>query len=342
MALTAKHGLAATLALALMPGGSAQAADGTPTMLVLNKIKSRANLPGNLVEMDVAHDKILHQIPVGNEPHEVALSPDGKLAIVSNTGSYDGPGHTLSLIDMAQGREIRRVELGAMFIPHGLAWSGGKAYFTSETAKALGRYDPVTDKVDWVLGLGGDGVHMLKVTEDGSTIFASERSSDRIAVARYAKPANPFTPEWQVTHWPVCAGPEGFDLAPGGKELWVGCRGANRIMVLDARTGAVLRQMDTGTQALVRVKFTLDGRHVLASDLKTGNVKIIDPATMSVIKTLSTGSGCEGILIAPDGHHAYVADSADNQVAEIDLDTLTVTRHLHSGLGPDGMAWVAN
>src|SRR4051812_16998051 len=48
--------------------------------------------------------KILARVPTGEGPHEVALSPDGKTAFVSNYGART-PGNSLSVIDLATQRE---------------------------------------------------------------------------------------------------------------------------------------------------------------------------------------------------------------------------------------------
>ncbi len=81
-------------------------------MLIVNKIKSNGNLPGSLAFMNLESGKVLKTVPVGNEPHEVAVSTDLKYALVSNTGSYQEPGNTLSLIDIAAQKEVCRVNLG--------------------------------------------------------------------------------------------------------------------------------------------------------------------------------------------------------------------------------------
>jgi DNA-binding beta-propeller fold protein YncE len=75
------------------PGG--QAAAPPADLLVLNKIRSQADLPGNLAFVNLASGEVVARVPVGREPHEVAASPDGKYALVSNTGNYDNPGNTL-------------------------------------------------------------------------------------------------------------------------------------------------------------------------------------------------------------------------------------------------------
>jgi streptogramin lyase len=46
------------------------------------------------------------------------------------------------------------IDLGPLRAPHGLAFAGGKLWFTAEGAKVIGSYDPASSKFDWVLGTG--------------------------------------------------------------------------------------------------------------------------------------------------------------------------------------------
>src|SRR5256886_10356966 len=74
------------------------------------------------------------------------------------------------------------INLGALRSAHGLAFAGGKLYFTAETNKAVGRYDPVTKSVDLVLGTGQDRTHMVAVSENLERIVTSNVSSGTISI----------------------------------------------------------------------------------------------------------------------------------------------------------------
>jgi DNA-binding beta-propeller fold protein YncE len=103
-------GLAVVL-LGLGPGG----AHGD-TLLVVRKSANAVDFvdPGSGVTLD--------SVPVGFAPHEIGRSPDGRLAAVTNYGTRERPGSTLSVIDLEHPRELRRIELGAWRRPHGVVW----------------------------------------------------------------------------------------------------------------------------------------------------------------------------------------------------------------------------
>src|SRR5579871_6534898 len=96
--------------------------------------------------------KVLAKVPVGNDPHEVIASTDGKTAYVSNYGG--GAYNSLAVIDLVGQKALPSIDLGALRGPHGLDFVGGKVWFTAEAAKAIGSYDPATQKIDWILGTG--------------------------------------------------------------------------------------------------------------------------------------------------------------------------------------------
>src|SRR5262245_2416501 len=122
-------GLCARLAapavvLFLAVSQAAFSAAGSGSLLVLNKTEN------TLAIIDPATLKLLARVPTGESPHELIASADGKLAFVCNYGTAERPGNTISIIDIAARKEIKRFDLGALLRPHGITESKGKVYFT--------------------------------------------------------------------------------------------------------------------------------------------------------------------------------------------------------------------
>ncbi|HEV2493435.1 MAG TPA: beta-propeller fold lactonase family protein [Terriglobia bacterium] len=308
--------------------GALAAETPSPALLVLNKEENA------LAIVDPAARTVVARIPVGEAPHEVTTSSDGKLAFVSNYGSRQ-PGHTISVIDLVAQKETHRVDLSPMGRPHGLTYADGKVYFTAEASKLIGRYDPATNQVDWLLGTGQNTTHMILLSKDRNTIFTSNIGSDSMTIIERA----PSPLDWNETVVPVGKGPEGFDLSPDGKELWAAHSRDGGVSIIDVAAKKVTQTLSLGTRRSNRLKFTPDGKRVFISDMGGGELLILDAATRRVVKRLKPGASPEGILMTPDGSRAYVAVAGENQVAVIDLKTLEVTDHIATGKGPDGMAW---
>ncbi len=229
------------------------------------------------------------------------------------------------------------MDLGALRAPHGLELVNGKIYFTAEGSKAIGRYDPSSQHVDWVIGMGQNRTHMLVIAQDLRQIFTSNVNSNTISILDRDK--NGDVSGWTETPIPVGKGPEGFDLSPDGKELWAANSHEGTVSIIDVASKKVTQVFDVHTKFANRLKFTRDGKLVLISDLGTGDLVVLDATTRKEIKRISLGHGAAGILIRADRSLAYIAVSRDNCVAVVDLKTLSVIGRIATGRGPDGMAW---
>jgi YVTN family beta-propeller protein len=288
-----------------------------------------------LAVVDAATLKVVGRAPTGSGPHEVAVSADGKTAFVTNYGAQTA-GSTLSVIDLEAMKETRRVDLGTLRRPHGVAVVGGKVYFTAEVNRAVARYDPATNAVDRVIETGQDGTHMLVVTPDGSRIFTANIGSNTVSMIDLTPPQD--AP--RVTQIRVGAAPEGISISPDGRELWVGQNGDGGIAILETATNRLKETIRVGGVP-IRVQFTPDGKRVLVSNAQGGEVVVVDAASRKEVKRLPVGGTPVGILVQPDGTRAFVATTAANRVAILDLQNLSVTGSLDAGAHPDGMAWVS-
>jgi YVTN family beta-propeller protein len=301
----------------------------SPALLVLEKSDEK------LAIVDPATLKVVGRVPSGSAPHEVVVSDDGKFAYISNYADQRGAKKTISVVDLSAQKAMAPVDLGALQAPHGLAFAGGKVYFTAEANKVIGSYDPAANRVDWVLGTGQNVTHMIAVSKDQKTIFTSNIGSDTICEIEPGGGRN----GWNVTAIPVGKGPEGFDLSPDGKEVWAANSGGGSVSIIDVGTKKVTATLDLETNRSNRLKFTPDGKLVLISDDGGADLVIVDAATRKVRTRLKLGRGPEGIVVQPDGLKAYVALSGENAVAVIDLKTLEVGGKIATGNGPDGLAW---
>ena len=94
--------LAASLAAPLAVSLSAQRAPDptpSPSLVVLSKTDH------TLAIVDPATRQVLAKVPVGEDPHEVAVSSDGRTAYVSNYGG--GAYHTITPVDLVAQKMLR-------------------------------------------------------------------------------------------------------------------------------------------------------------------------------------------------------------------------------------------
>jgi YVTN family beta-propeller protein len=325
------------LLVSLLGSAIVQAAD-TPAnaLLVLAKRDSL------LLIVDPSSLQVIARIPVGNDPHEVIASTDGKTAYVSNYGS--GAYNTLAVVDLIAQKALSSVDLGPLRGPHGLDFVGGKTWFTAEAAKAIGSYDPATKRVDWILGTGQNRTHMIYVSPDMKLIITTNVSSGTVSIIEKTMGGGPMHPaggDWNETVVRVGNGSEGFDVSPYGKKIWVANAGDGTVSIIDVASKQVTQTLAADVSGANRLKFTPDGKLALVSTLRGPNVTVIDTATRKVVKRIAVGHGAAGIVMQPDGARAFVACSPDGYVTVIDLHSLEVVGRIEAGHDPDGLAWAS-
>ncbi len=341
------------------------------SLLVLSKQEH------TLAVVDPATLKVTAKIPVGEDPHEVIASSDGTTAYVTNYGG--GTLHTMAVLDLNTNKPLAPIDVSPLRGPHGLAFVGGKTWFTAEGSKVIARYDPATHKVDWILGTGQNRTHMIYVSADQTRIVTTNVNSGTVSIldlepvqmpepqpgrpgttppppppdpneddeaSQSTSPAaaprpgqGPTRIDWNQTVVRVGHGSEGFDISPDHREAWIANAQDGTISIIDLAAHRVLQTLAVDVESANRLKFTPDGKHVLVSTLGGPDLIVIDAATRKEIKRVPVGHGAAGILVQPDGARAFIACTPDNYVAIIDLNTLEVTGHLETGGGPDGMAW---
>ena len=300
-----------------------------PRLLVLNKEDATFTV------INPESGAVLATVPTGDGPHELVTSTDGKIAFASNYGTGPAPGHTISMIDIAAGKELRRIDVAPLSRPHGLAFVDGKLYFSAEADKKIARYDPAADKIDWQFETGQNATHMVLPTRDAKTIFTSNIASDSVSIIQQGAGG-----AWNQTVVAVGKGPEGLDLSPNGRELWSAHSRDGGVSVIDVASKKVVHTIQAGTKRSNRIKLTPDGKFALISDLDAGELVVLDAAAHKEVKRLPLGRAPEGILMPASGGRAYVAVNGDNYVAVIDLKSWQVAKKIPTGKGPDGMAWV--
>lgn len=333
--------------------------------------------------------KVVASVPIsgGGFPHEVAVSEDGKLAFVTvnseeSHGGYGGnfdpkiPGDFIAVIDLAAQKVLRRVPLGRGALPHGIVVVGGKVYFTAQGFRLVGRYDPVSNQVDWMMGTGQSREHMLVVTRDAKRIFTADTFSNSVAAivpwdspADFVPASSEPPPPDTVTIIRGLEGPEGIAMSPDEKEVWVGTRGNGTlnseggIAIIDVATTKILQTFKVTIQNPIRMKFTPDGKRVLVADDFSGDVLAIDALTRKEIKRIIVGkplpglqvvngltmvNGVEkkkisnkmhGLMVAPNGSHAYVGLMGSDRIVVVDLKTLEVVGNISTGDAPEAVAW---
>ena len=317
------------------------------TLVVLNKAEASASL------IELAGGKVMATLPTGDGPHEAAVSPDGRIAVIGNYGTRGAVGSSLTVIDIPTAKVLKTIDLGEHRKPHGLLFlpDGRRALVTAEGTKALLVIDTDSGSVVSAIETDAEISHMVEVALDGKRAFVANIGSGSVSVIDLEKGE-------LVRNLETGAGAEGITATVDGREIWVTNRSADTVSVIDAESLEILATIPCASFP-IRAKATPDGKHVLVSCARTADIAVLDVAARKEVRRIpqdlraadtegrlfgdSFGESSVpiGIVIHPDGRTAWVAHTNADVVAEIDLGSWKIVRLLKAGREPDGMAYSA-
>jgi YVTN family beta-propeller protein len=333
------------VSLLLICVSSAVASD-SGTLLVLNKSDNTVSL------IDLESKKPVATLPTGVAPHEVAVSPDGKLAVVANYGGQQ-PGSTLTVIDLPGKKLLKTIDLGEYRRPHGITWlKGNEIAVTSEANKSLLIVDLSKGAVAAAITTDQNVSHMVVIAQRTGRAFVANIGSGTVT-------AIDLKERKKISDIQTGAGSEGIDISPDQKEVWVVNRAANTVSVIDVNSLKVIATLES-KDFPIRVKFAPGGRTALVSNARSGDVAVFDTATKKEIQRIpmqlkaaegstagervfgnqfGQGPVPVGILVAPKLSHAFVANTNADIVTIIDLRTWQIVDRLTVGKEPDGLGY---
>jgi DNA-binding beta-propeller fold protein YncE len=292
----------------------------------------------------------LASIALGHAPHEISVSPDGRRAVVSNYGTREQPGSTLSLVDLEQPREVRRIELAPHTRPHGVAWfAPDRVAVTTEGSRHLLVVEPDSGLIVAAIDTGQDLSHMVAVSADARRAYVTNIGSGTTT-------ALDLESGRKLADVATGAGSEALALTPDGRELWVAARAEGHLAIVDTASLEV-----TARLALpgipIRIAFTPDGRTVLVTCAGSSELVAFDVASrrehrrrkvdvplapgaeQRPFAQIARGSALPvGLLVSADGRTTYVAATMGDRVVRYDTATLEPLQVIEVGGEPDGLA----
>ena len=293
----------------------------------------------NLSIIDPSAEKQIAAVPEdAYTGHEVAASPDGKLAFVpiygnSGVGKPGTDGSTMDVIDIATRKLVKTVDFGHGVRPHKAVYdpSSGLLYVTTEIDNTVTAIDAKALKIVGTIPTGAAEAHMLAITRDGHYGYTANVGPGSVSVLD-------LKARKLVTVIPVAPTVQRISLSNDDKLVFVADYSKPQMAVIDTATNKVqswiaLPSIGYGTAS------TMDGKWLLVA-LPSGNkVAVVDLSTLKVARTIDVPQGPTEILVRPDNGVAYVACGHSNQVAVIDLADWKVKTAINAGKNADGLAW---
>jgi DNA-binding beta-propeller fold protein YncE len=276
-----------------------------------------------------------------DEPHELAVSRDGRWAVAADFGDHLGDygfdGTELGVYELPSGRLVRRIDLGAHRGPHDIVFTGPtRIAVTTQTTRHVVEADVVTGRVLGATATRAKGSHTLAVAAPGAdariafTANEPEGSFSRLDLANR---------RFLAKHVVGRGKAEGIAVTPDGREVWLGFGDMGAVLVVDGGSGAVLDTLP-GFAMPERMAMSDDGRFVAITDFECEVVQVADVRARRVLGPIAGLEGAGVAKILPDNRTAVILLLDERVVAMADLVTRrVVARHQLTGRRPDAAAW---
>ena len=244
-------------------------------LYVVNKASSSITI------FDLFEGKQIKELFVEIEPHEATIVTNPNRVIVTNYGTPDKEGKSITVINAATNTIEKTIALGESLMPHGIIAlpQPNKVGVVTDIGNDLSVINVVTDVVEKQISTQQDFSHLLVHHPYKPLIYVTNINSGSVSVIDVEL-------DKVIKIIPCSKRAEGIDITPDGSELWVTNIKENFISVINTETYKTTARIDTGKEPL-RLKFSNDGKQCLVSNSGDGTVSVYNTKTKKQISSIS-------------------------------------------------------
>jgi YVTN family beta-propeller protein len=221
-----------------------------------------------------ADGSVMRRIDVPGAVHHVAVSPDGRFAVVTHPNEGK-----ISAIDLGSYEVVASVATGplpnyAVFSP-----DGDQLYVSNAGNNMVSAVDTMSWSVRWSAVVGSSPEHVV-LSGDGKTLYVNNVDDGTVSViATGVRTVLKTLPVGSTLH--------GIDLSEDGKTLFVAALGEDKIVAIDLVT-------DTYRSALLApAPYHLAAIHgtdkLYVSSADEPNISVVDPKSLDVLGEIPIG-----------------------------------------------------
>ena len=263
------------------------------------------------------------QLPLGDLPLNIALSPSGKLAAVTNNGQSD---QTIQLIDIEKEIILDSIIIAKSWLGLTFSNDGKYIYASGGNDNRIIRYsvsnnklagvDTITIGKPWperisVAGLAVDDARKLlyTVTKENNSLYVIDLEQKKV-----------------LSQHPL--GGEGYTciLSPDRKFLYATCWGCDKVVIFDTRQQKITGSVPVGDNPN-DICITANGKFLFVANANDNSVSVIDCQQKKVLETLNSalypdalcGSTTNSVGLSADEKTLYIANADNNCLAVFDV-----------------------
>lgn len=289
----------------------------------------------HFIDLSVDPPILKTPVAVGNQPFDVATTPDNAKALVSNV--WDS---TLSVINLTAESPYVYATVPVTGNPQGLAVSPNGTiaivgYLSSSHVSILDlTVDPPTIAYD--VEISSVAPYAVGITPDGryAIVGSGGEWSGMASVIDLA-----VVPPVEIYTIPIGRFPVGMAVDPTGKAAVITTIVDDNASIIDLTTSpfSLKATVSVGNNPGSEPDISSDGKYAVVANSDDDTVSIIDlTATIpTVVNTLNVGDDPRGVAIIEKDNVALVANRGSNTITKIDLNTLSVIGSFWAGSSPN-------
>jgi YVTN family beta-propeller protein len=284
------------------------------TLPVERKPKCYAYIPntfdGNVMVIDTSTNTVLTTIPVGNEPRDVAVSPDGTCVYVSQK---DG----IAVINMISNSLVGTIPVPGYLKNIAVLPQGNKIYVSCSRLEngnwkyLLSVIDPVSRTLIWEIPFSGS-IKGVIPHPDGSRIYICNFGENKISIMD--------TNSHSIITSMAIDNPIDLRFNPDGTRFYAirGYNGtSNNFVVFNTDTLSMVSQLSLSeSNGVTATPFAIglhpDGSRIYVTH-SDDRFSVIDTATNKLVNTFSVvGYAPNTLCVLPDGSKIYIVCTNSN------------------------------
>ncbi|WP_416437631.1 alkaline phosphatase family protein [Phnomibacter sp. MR] len=262
------------------------------------------------------------QLPLGDLPLNVVVSPDKKMLAVTNNGQSV---QSIQLIDAVNDKVLHSVEIPKSWYGLHFSADGKKLYASGGNDNRIVQYNIVNKQLQladsfllgkkWPEKISPAG---FDLDEAKQLMYVVTKENDALYIVDLATK--------KMEQFPLSAKAYTCLLSPDRKQLYISLWGADRLLIWDTQTKTEISRIAVGDNPN-ELLLTKDGKYLYVANANDNSVAVIKTATAAIVEVLNTalypnapnGSTTNGMALNEAETTLYVANADNNCLAVFDV-----------------------
>ena len=266
-----------------------------------------------------SYSTVIATVNVGDQPHGVAVAPNGNYVYVANEGD-----DTVSVIRTSDNTVTATINVGDF--PYGVAVApnGNYVYVANEGDDTVSVIRTSDNTVTATINVGDRPIG-VDVTPDGNYVYVANLADDSISVIKTSD--NSVS---SLVNLDFGNNPAGIAVTPDGNFVYVTGPDRDQVYVVRTSDNTKISTINVGDKPVFPA-ITPDGNYVYVANEGDDTVSVIRTSYNTVTTTINVGNYPCGVAVTPNGDYVYVPNANDDTVSVIRTSDNAVTTTIKVG-----------